>query len=1228
MQKAQERERGLKSDLQQRAALQRRYLRRLAISYSIVLLYCSVLAVSLQASESKPTTPLALPMIEGRGIRFRRLPTTAGLSQTRVSNIVQDDKGFIWFGTQDGLNRFDGYSCKVFRHDPQNPDSLSGAYIRELFKDRSGFIWVASDQFLDRLDPTTEAFRHYSLVEPNNSGPDIMIGHISQDGSGLLWLSTSRGLFRVDPATGRSTQFLHDPKDPATIGDDAVSSTGEDRRGRFWVGTGETLDEFDRTTGKVKRHIAIPDSGMGVRFHEDRFGIFWIFYGWDGLPATLDPESGKLTRFRFNLDPHQDPTNNRVYAMLEDRNGDMWFGTAANGILKFDRQHRRFVAYSNRVGDSDSLADNRVTTLFEDREGTIWVGLHQAEPNFFTTNRPPFERFIHQSGNPNSLDAPLVSALYEDHDGVLWVGNGRGVTRINRNTGQYSTFRGITNTEVLSIIEQGPDYLWFGTSTGFKRYDRNTQRPETFRSSPGSSPAATEPAAGTCAHSVAEKLLIDHAGTLWGATWEGLCRFDSSTKRFLTFKPKANSRGLNYHAIALDKEGKLWIGSEIGLHRFDPVTSRFTVYSHRSNDPRSLSDNRVNTVYFDHDGTLWVGTQDGLDKFDPRTDSFSAYGERQGMRGNVVSCVLEDGQGSLWMSTNKGISKYDPRKGDFKNYTVADGLPGDDLTGWGACFKNGAGEMFFGGFSGATAFFPNRIADDTYLPPVVLTDFRLHGNSVPVGKNSLLRKSIDHTDKITLPHTQNAFSIEFSALSYLDAETNRYRYRLDGFDTKWNDTDSTQRIAAYTALKYGTYTFRVEGATSHGYWNEPGTILRIQILPAWWETWWLRVASSGIGLALLWQLYQARIRGLRRQEKKLRNVIETMPIFAWTARPDGSVDFVNHHWERFTGLSSERTVGSGWQEAVHPEDLGRYLDERHISIESEQPLESELRYRAKDGQFRWFLVRAVPLRDPRGKIVKWYGSATDIEDRKRAEQLQADLTHASRLSTMGELVASISHELAQPLTVTTAHARASLRWLQRDPPGLAEVRQGMEKIIEATVLASDIITRLRLLYKKAPPKRELLAINEVISEMTGMISGKARDDGVSICIELKDGLPMTVADRVQLQQVLMNLMLNSVEAMKDTGGVLRVKSQLGDAGQIEISVEDTGPGLSQADAGQIFDAFFTTKAQGSGMGLAISKTIIESHGGRIWADSDPGNGATFHFTLSAAPKDNSVSGVS
>ena len=406
---------------------------------------------------------------------------------------------------------------------------------------------------------------------------------------------------------------------------------------------------------------------------------------------------------------------------------------------------------------------------------------------------------------------------------------------------------------------------------------------------------------------------------------------------------------------------------------------------------------------------------------------------------------------------------------------------------------------------------------------------------------------------------------------------------------------------------------------SHGVWNQTGASLDFVVLPAYYQTIWFRLLSMAALLAFLWGMYQLRVQQLRREERNFRDAFETIPALAWIGGPDDVIQFLNRRWVEYTGLSRVENPKEIRKVAIHPDDLDRIERRLAVSIASGEPAEEELRFRRTDGEYRWFLSRLVPLRDKRGKVVRWYGAATDIQDRKTAEQLQADLTHASRVSTMGELVASIAHELAQPITATANNAKASLRWLQHDPPELTRVRQGTESIIEACTLASEIINRLRSLYKKAPPKRELVAINEVVGEMARMLGSEARGHGVSIATDLKDDLPMTVADRVQLQQVLMNLMLNGIEAMKDAGGVVTVKSQLGEGGQIEISVSDTGPGLPLGNADRIFDAFFTTKPEGSGMGLAISMSIVESHGGRIWANRNGGPGVTFHFTLPAAP---------
>jgi PAS domain S-box-containing protein len=361
---------------------------------------------------------------------------------------------------------------------------------------------------------------------------------------------------------------------------------------------------------------------------------------------------------------------------------------------------------------------------------------------------------------------------------------------------------------------------------------------------------------------------------------------------------------------------------------------------------------------------------------------------------------------------------------------------------------------------------------------------------------------------------------------------------------------------------------------------------------------------------------------LRRSEKELRDLIEAMPTLAFTTLADGSSTWVNRRWVEYTGLSVGDTSGSGWRSALHPDDLDGHAAKWQQALASGEPFENEARHRSANGEYRWFLVRAVPLRDEHGKIRKWYGTLTDIEDRKRAEQererlrqLEADLAYMSRAMTMGELAASLAHEIKQPIAAAVMNARACTRLLRRDVPDLPEACDAASAMIADVTRAAEIIDRVRSLYGRGTPKRELVDLNEIIQELTVLLGDTAHRSSISIRTELEVRPPTATADRVQLQQVLMNLMLNGIEAMQGTGGELIVASKRTEDGQLMISVSDSGIGLRIDEAERLFEAFFTTKPQGTGMGLCISRRIIESHGGRLWASSNLGRGATFQFTL-------------
>ena len=790
--------------------------------------------------------PITLPIVDATDSRFLRLSTADEVSQTKADHIVQDNDGFLWFGTRWGLYRYDGYAFKVFVRDAGNPNSLDGIDVRSLFKDRDGALWVGCDQSLNKFDQTMETFTRY---------PIPLATHITQDTAGLLWVTTLGGLYRLDPASGEIQHYSHDPNDPSSLSSKNLSYCGEDKSGTFWVASNGGLDEFDRKAGKVTRHINLPDVSGGFEFYEDRLGVFWIFHSSPNALAVFDRKTNTLTRYAF---PKGEPTMMKVSAMVEDRNGTLWIATHGFGLLKVDREGGRFIHYFNVPADPESLPQNKLDALLADRDGDIWVAPGRLAPALLVTKPAPFKKLPKV---PGSTMQPFVGALYEDRQGILWIGTPEALIRRDYKTGRITAYRTggpEVNSDVVSICEDRSGNLWVGTyGHGLHRFDRRTEKFRTYRHNPADPHSLS--------NDIVMRLLVDHNGTLWAGTADGLNRFDALTERFTTYKLEPQSSIPDLELIE-DRDGKMWIGSESsGLRHFDPATGQLTIYQHNRNLPGTLSDDRVNSVHFDRSGTMWVGTQNGLDKLNPQTGRFSAFTQQDGLPGNAVGCILEDKNSNLWMSTNNGVARFNPQSKKFTNFSTAEGLPGPNLTGWGACFQSPSGEMFFGGFNGGTSFFPDKAVDSSNAPRIVLTDFRLFGNRVQIGGDSPLRESISYARNLILRHQQNVFSITFAALSYASPATNRYRYMLEGLERDWNEVGSDRRQAIYTTLPSGTYTFRAQGATRGGPWNEPGVAFRIEILPPWWDMWWFRVICGIAAVCMLWALYQLRVQQLVRE---------------------------------------------------------------------------------------------------------------------------------------------------------------------------------------------------------------------------------------------------------------------------------------------------------------------------------------------------------------------------
>jgi PAS domain S-box-containing protein len=872
----------------------------------------------------------------------------------------------------------------------------------------------------------------------------------------------------------------------------------------------------------------------------------------------------------------------QVLSLLRDRDSNIWVGTT-RGLLRINANG---ISFSE---ENELRGDGGINVLFEDREGNLWIGggrgLGRIRDSAFVTYPSDSDRRFEHNG-----------PVYVDPEGRTWLAPAQGGLYVLQN-GRVQPVASIPPNEVVYSITGRADVVWVGRQRGGLtrlRFGRGAIASQSYREANG--------LAQNSVYAVYES----RDGSVWAGTLNaGVSEFKDG--HFTTYTMTNGLAANTVASIVQSRDGAMWFATPNGISSFSDGQWR----TYRTVE--GLPSPEVNCIFEDSSGTLWSGTSAGLAFF--ASNRFQVPHEAPDvLRGQIVG-MTEDKSGRLWIATSDHVVRVSRDKLlsgavkeiDVREYDEADGLESTEgVKRSQSVVSDSTGRIWFSLSSGLSVVDPSRINVDS-VPALP------HVEAITADDNAA-----NLAAAVQISPSPRRITFKYTGLSLAVPGRIRFRYFLENFDSGWSQPVAA-REAVYTNLGPGSYRFRLIASNSDGLWNGPEAAIALNVAPAYYQTYWFRLACLAAVLVFLWGLHRLRVQQLQREEVKLREAIETIPVMALILGPDGAVQFRNRRWIEYTGLSQTGKTEGVEQPAAHPEDRDRIVRRWGASLASGEPFEEEMRIRRTDGEFRWFLCRSVPLRDKRGKVVKWYGVATDIQDRKRAEQLQADLAHTNRVSTMGELVASISHELAQPIQITTAHAKASLRWLQRDPPDLTEVRKGTERIMEAGLLASEIINRLRSLYKKNPPKREQVAINEIISEMAGMTRGEARGHGVSIRTDLKNDLPMTVADRVQLQQVLMNLMLNGIEAMTDTGGVLTVKSQLGGDGQIVISVKDTGRGLPVGEVDQIFEAFFTTKPQGSGMGLAICKSIVESQGGRIWASGDGGRGATFRFTLPVAP---------
>lgn len=805
-------------------------------------------------------------------LEFERLSLEQGLSQSVVTCILQDRKGFMWFGTMDGLNKYDGYGFTVYKHDAQNHNSLSDNSINALFEDRFGMLWIGTRDGLNRFDRVTERFTQYRHDPANPHSPTgVALSHnqisaISESRTNAedgLWIGTAGGgLNWFDRQTERFTHYQHDPANPNSLSHDQVRAIYFDHSGVMWIGTSGGLNKLilEKANGSspavqfthYKHDPNNPNSLSHNRvaaIYEDRRGNLWLTTIGGGL-NKFDRASGLFKRYMHEDNDAASLSHNNVRPICEDPlRGILWIGTSG-GLDEFDPTAERFVHHRNDPANPKSLSNDDVWSVYEDRSGTLWAGTYGGGINKFSEAKEKFAHYKQDPSNPNSLGHDMVMAIHEDRSGTLWVGTGGGgLFQDDARLEGFIRYRhdpnvpsSLINDGVAAICEDRTGTLWIGTGEGLDRFDRARKRFIHCRYDPA------DP------HSLSAKgvsvIYEDHAGTLWiGTGAGGLNRFDRATEKFARYQhDPANPHSLSdnmIYAISTDAANELWIGTAQGLNKFDRVSERFLRYQHEPANPKSLGNNRVFAIYADQDDSniLWIGTWGGgLDRFDKRTGEFMHFTEKDGLPNGVIYGILGDEAGNLWVSTNNGLSRFDPRAKTFRNYDADDGLQSNEFN-QGAYCKNKNGEMFFGGIAGFNRFHPARIDDNPHPPPIVLTAFKKFDKLVK------LDTAITDLTRLKLSYRDNFFSFAFAALDFTNPPKNQYAYKLEGFDEDWIYC-GTRRYASYTNLDGGKYTFHVKGANSDGVWNEQGVAVEILVAPPFWKTWWF-ISFAAITLAFL-----------------------------------------------------------------------------------------------------------------------------------------------------------------------------------------------------------------------------------------------------------------------------------------------------------------------------------------------------------------------------------------
>lgn len=1036
------------------------------------------------------------------GINFKRITIEDGLSQTTVEYIYQDSDGYMWFGTDNGLNKYDGTNFEIYKYSGEDTNSISGDIIVAIIEDSDGYLWVGTTAGLNRLDRKTGKIKRYLADGSNGSISNGNICEIFIDSKDRMWVATDDGLNLYDNSSDSFTRMLYsDEYDVLTS--QSIYSIVEDEDNIYWIGTNKGLNKYNENTGQVVKYISNDEKNLISNnsifdLYMDDNNILWVSTSGGGL-NRINTKTEESTVFKTDESDKKSIPSNYVRSILRDSNGDVWVCTD-NGLAKLNEKTNEFTIYNSKIYDTNTLVNDRAISIYESKLGTIWVGTYDGlclfNPNniFTTYKNDPF--------NENTLKSNMIMGIYKDDDGYMWVGsNDEGVNIIDRSKdkvyrldkeGELNSL--LTSTDITVINGYG-NKIFIGTNNGINIIDKDTKEIIKYLESDIDFDSDK---------SKIREIYIDKNKLVWIGTRDGLYTIDENYK--LTdlnniFKDiNINDRVIS--SVYEDSDGEIWIGLSIdgGVVRYNKYTGE--VINYKADNKNGLSYNSVKDINGDSSGNIWIATNYGLNKFNKSQNKFTQYTEEKGLANNFIYGILFDEKDNPWVSTNYGISKYDINKEKFINFSISDGLQGNEFNGY-SYFKASDGEMFFGGISGLNSFYPKDYKEIDTIENVNISNVQING------------KSINFDDVIELRRGSNSIQIQYFLADYRNVSNIKYYYKMEGIDKDWVSAENRNYVS-YNSLFAGEYEFLVVAKNSYGDIGEVQSIKIIKDPPIFMS----KTALIAYFIIILFIVYR------RRNRVKILNK-----------------------------LVEQRTA-----------QLNNKLIENKVLYE--QLINQEKR------KNNYFINLSHELRTPLNVILS-------------IEQLITELNKKDSYID--------KKKLNHYMDVLRGNSNRLLK-LINDIIDTTKIESGMYKL---DIKDNDIV----------------YLVEELALSMKDFIESK----DIELIIDPEIEEKVIECDAGEIEKCIVNILGNAAK-FTEPGGKIEVIITEED-GFVNIKVKDNGIGIDEKDITSIFDRFgqsYNKKSEefgGSGIGLTLTKQIIELHNGELLVDSKLGEGSEFTMKL-------------